>query len=76
MKDSLPTTPAGNDSFSEETYDSTHTKQDPKDDGVLRAQLAIKGLVAPLVPSMENPPTKDAENPSAKDGENPSTEDV
>ena len=76
MDDSLSTTPASGDSFSDETDNSTHTKPDPKDDGVVLAQPAIEGPVAPLVPSAEDPPTKDAENPLAKDGEILSTEDV
>ena len=76
MDDSLSTTPASGDSFSDETDNSTHTKPDPKDDGVVLAQPAIEGPVAPLVPSAEDPLTKDAENPLAKDGEILSTEDV
>ena len=76
MDDPLSRTPAGGDSFSDETDDSTHTKQDPKDDGVVLAQPTIEGPVAPLVPSAEDPPTKDAENPLAKDGEILSIEDV
>ena len=51
MEDPLPTTPASGDSFSEETNDSTHTEQDPKDDGVVLAQPTVEGPVAPLVPS-------------------------
>nr|POF21225.1 hypothetical protein CFP56_27004 [Quercus suber] len=50
MEDSVLTTPACGDSVSEETDDSTHTKQDPKDDDVVLAQLALDRPVAPLVP--------------------------
>ena len=76
MDKPLSTTPAGGDSFSDETDDFTHTEQDPKDDGVVLAQPVVEGPVASLVPSTEDPPTKDVENPSAKDGEILSTKDV
>lgn len=42
MDDPVPTTLASGDTASEETYDSSHTKQDPKDDGVVLAQLALE----------------------------------
>ena len=71
MDDPMPMTPAGGDTVSEETDDSTHSKQDPKDDGVVLAQPTLEGLVAPLVPSTEDPPSKDAESPSTSDAQNP-----
>ena len=52
MDDPLPSTPAGNTIF-EETDDSTESKPNPKDDGVVLAQLAANPLVTPLVPSTE-----------------------
>ena len=47
MDDPLPTTPVGGDTVNEEADDSTQLKWDPKDDGVVLAQLAIKGPVIP-----------------------------
>ena len=41
------------------------------------AQLAVEGPVAPLAPSINDPPldpsAQDAQNPLAKDDENPSS---
>ena len=71
MDDPMPMTPAGGDTVSEETDDSTHSKRDSKDDGVVLAQPTLEGLVAPLVPSVEDPPSKDAESPSTSDAQNP-----
>ena len=71
MDDPMPMTPAGGDTVSEETDDSTHSKRDSKDDGVVLAQPTLEGLVAPLVPSVEDPPSKDAESPSTLDAQNP-----
>ena len=50
------------DLVSEETDDSTELEWDPKDDGVVLAQLAVKRLVVPLAPSADDPPTHDALN--------------
>ena len=71
MDDPLPTTPVGSDTISEETDDSTQSEQDPKDDGVVLAQPAVKGPVAPLASSANDPPPKDVGNPSVKDAQNP-----
>ena len=70
MDDPLPTTPVGGDTVSEETDDSTQLKWDPKDDGVVIAQLAIEGPVVPLALSAEDPPTPDALNSVAQDAPN------
>ena len=51
MDDLVPTTPAGGDIVREETDDSTHTEQDPKDDSMVLVQPALERLVAPMVPS-------------------------
>lgn len=65
MDDPVTMTPTGYDTVSEETDDYTHTEQHLKDDGVVLAQLALEGPVAPWVPSAEDPHTKDVKNPSA-----------
>ena len=70
MDDPLPTTPVGGDTVSEETDDSTQLKWDPKDDGVVLAQFAIKGPVVPLALSAEDPLTLDALNFAAQDAPN------
>ena len=70
MDDPLPTTPVGGDTVNEETNDSTQLKWDPKDDGVVLAQLAIKGPVIPLALFAEDPPTPDALNFVAQDAPN------
>jgi len=41
MDNPLPTTPAGGNTVSEETDDSTRSERDPKDDGVVLAQPAV-----------------------------------
>ena len=71
MDDLVLTTPTGADIVSEEIDNSTQSKQDPKDDVVVLAQPTLEGLVAPLVPSVEDPPSKDAESPSTSDAQNP-----
>ena len=71
MDDPLPSTPVGSDTISEETDDSTQSEQDPKDNGVVLAQPAVKGPVAPLASSANDPPPKDVGNPSVKDAQNP-----
>lgn len=76
MDDLVPMNPIGGDTVSEETDDSTHTEQDPKDDGMVPAQPTLERPVAPVVPSYEDPPTNDAENPSTLDTQNPSTKDA
>lgn len=83
MDDPLPSTLAGGDTIGEETDDSTQSEQDPKDDGVILAQLAMERPVTPLIPSTEDPPqdsespsTQDAQSPPSKDDENPSVLDV
>ena len=70
MGDPLPTTPVGGDTVSEETDDSTQLKWDPKDDGVVLAQLAIEGPVVPLALFVEDPSTPDALNSTAQDAPN------
>ena len=70
MDDLLLTTPADGNTVNEETDDSTQSKWDPKDDGVVLAQLAIKGPVIPFVLSAEDPPTPDALNSTAHDAPN------
>ena len=76
MDDPVPTTPASGDTVSEETDDSTQLEWDPKGDSVILAQPAVEGLVIPLVPFADYPPSKDAESPSALDAENPSSQDA
>ena len=63
MDDPLQSTPTGN-TILDEINDSTESKLDPKDDGVVLAQLAMDPSVTPLVLStkplnIENPPTQD-----------------
>ena len=70
MDDPLPTTPVGGDTVSEKTNDSTQLKWDPKDDGVVLAQLTIEGPIIPFVLSAEDPPTPDALNSTAHDTPN------
>ena len=70
MDDPLPTTLVGGDTVSEETDDSTQLKWDPKDDGVVLAQLAIEGPVIPLALSAEDPPTPNALNSATQDAPN------
>ena len=70
MDDPLLTTPVGGDTVNEETNDSTQLKWDPKDDGVVLAQLAIKRPVIPLALFAEDPPTPDALNFAAQDAQN------
>lgn len=79
MKDLLLTSPAHGDFVSKQTNNSTHTEQDPKDDGVVLAQLALERPIVPLVTSAEddeNPSTQDAQNHSTKDDENPPAQDA
>ena len=71
MDDLMPTTPAVGDTISKETNDFTQLERDPKDDGVVLTQPAVEGLVAPLVPSTNDPTSKAAESPSALDTKNP-----
>ena len=69
-------TPAGEDTVSEETDDSTQLERDPKDDGVILAQPIVERPVTPLILSIEYPPPQDAENPSIQDAQNlPSKDD-
>jgi len=70
MDNPLPITPVGGDTISEETDDSTQSEQDPKDDGVVLAQLAVKGPIAPLAPSAEDPSAPNALNFAAQDAPN------
>ena len=70
MDDPLPTTPVGGDTVSEKTNDSTQLKWDPKDDGVVLAQLAIERPVIPFALSAEDPPTPNALNSTAHDAPN------
>ena len=62
MDDPMQTTPAFGDTVSEETDDSTLTKQDPKDDNVVLAQPALEKPVTPLVSSAEGPPAHNTLN--------------
>ena len=58
LDDLVSMTPGGGDTVDEESDDSTHTEeQDPKDDCMVLAQLVPDGLVAPLVPYVEEPST-------------------
>ena len=76
MDDPLPLTPAGNTTF-KESDDSTQSEWDPKNDGVVLAQLAVDPPVTPLISSTEapqdaeNPLTQDVQDPPSKDDENP-----
>ena len=74
MDDTMPTTPTDGDTVSEETNNSTQSKRDPKDNGVVLAQPVVEGPVAPLVPSANNPPSKAAENSSSQDAQNTSVQ--
>ena len=47
MDDPLPSTSMGDDTIREETNDFTQSEQDPKNDGVILAQLAVE---KPLLP--------------------------
>ena len=76
MDDSLPTTPARSDTVSDETDDSTKSKWDPKDDGVVLAHSTVEGLVIPLAPSADDPPAHDAPNFAALDFPNSSAQDA
>nr|POE81108.1 hypothetical protein CFP56_38029 [Quercus suber] len=67
---------AGDDIVSKETDDSTQSEWDPKDDGVVLVQPAIEGPITPLVPSVDDPHSKDAESLSASDVENPFSQDA
>lgn len=58
MEDSLLTTPTSGDIVSEETDNSIHTEQDPKDDSVVLVQPALEGPVAPVASSVEDLPAK------------------
>ncbi|KAK9994149.1 hypothetical protein SO802_023852 [Lithocarpus litseifolius] len=60
MDNPLLSTPIG-DSILRETDDSTHLEPDPKNDGVVLAQLAVEKPDTYLIPSTEG---QDAENPS------------
>ena len=62
MNDPLSMTSTHGDTVSEETDDSTELERDPKDDGVVLAQLAVEGPVVPLAPSANDPPTHDTPN--------------
>ena len=64
MDDPLPLTPAG-DTIFEETDDSTQSKRDPKNDGVILAQPTVEKPITPLIPSTEAP--QDVENLSTQD---------
>ena len=70
MDDSMPTTLA----FSDDN--STHTEQDPKDDGVVLAQPAFEKLVTPLVSFVKDPSAYDALNFVAQDAPNSSAQDT
>ena len=52
MDDPLPSTLA-DDTIFEETYNSTQSERDPKDDGVVLAQPTMEKPVTPLIPSNE-----------------------
>ena len=58
MDDPLPSTPAS-DTIFEETNNSTQSKRDPKDDGVVLAQPTVDKPITPLIPSNE---AQEAEN--------------
>ena len=75
MDDPLSTTPAGGGTVSEETNVFTQSERDPKDDGVILAQLAVERPVTPLIPSTKDPPPQDAKNPSTQDAQNPPSKD-
>ena len=75
IDDPLLTTPAGGGTISEETDDFTQSERDPKDDGVILAQLVVERPVNPLIPSTEDPLPQDAKNPSTQDTQNPPSKD-
>lgn len=56
IDDTVPPTPGGDDTVSDETVDSVHTiKQEVKEaDGMVIAQPALDGLDTVVVPSTEN----------------------
>ena len=75
MDDPLLSTSAGDTIFEEIDY-LTQFEQDPNDDGVVFAQLAVEKSVTPLIPSneaqdVENPSTQDAQDLPSRDDENP-----
>ena len=70
IDDPMLTTPAFGNTVSEETDDSTHMEQDPKDNGVVLAQPALKKPVTPLVSFTEDPSAPDALNFTAQDALN------
>ena len=75
MDNPLPMTPVGGDTINEETGDSTQSEWNPKDDGVILAQLAVERPVTPLIPFTKDPPPQDAENPSTQVAQNPPSKD-
>ena len=76
MDDPLLMTFARGDTVSEETDDSTKSERDPKDDGVVLAQLAVEGYVVPLALLVDDPPTHDTPNFAAQDTPNSSAQDA
>jgi len=70
------TTPAFGDIVNEETDDSTHTEQDPKDDSVVLAQPALEKPVTPLVSSIVDPLAHDAQNFAAQNAPNSSAQNT
>ena len=74
-KVTMPTTPAGGGTVSEETNVFTQSERDPKDDDVILAQLAVERPVTPLIPLTEDPSPQDAKNPSTQDAQNPPSKD-
>ena len=78
MDDPIPSTPAGDNIF-EETDDSIQSERDPKNDGVVLAQLAVEKPVTLVTPSIEaqladNPPTQNVQDPSKDDEKLPALE--
>ena len=76
MDDSMSTTPAFGDVVSEETDNSTHTEQDPKDDGVVLAQPALEKPVTSLVSFVVDPLAHDAQNFAAQNAPNSFVQNV
>ena len=67
MDNPLLTTLAHSDTVSEDPKDSTESKQDPKDDGVVLAQPTVKGPIVPLASFADDPSAHDALKSAAQD---------
>ena len=75
MDDPLPSNAIG-DTIFKETDDSSQSKRDPKNNGVILAQPVVEKLVTPLIMSTkaqdaENLSTQGTRDPPFKDNKNP-----